>query len=123
MELFVWEKNEEIIAKKKFPSKKVTYIPNGVNLEVFKKEKDFNFFKDIFSIPKNKKVLLYQSRIDIQKNQSFLIDVALSFKSLGRLDEYHFLIVAPVMNEDYLRKMENRIESEGLSSYFSFKLE
>ena len=84
--------NEAIKAKKSLPGKLITYIPNGVNTELFEGEREPDFYKNLLQVDSTKKVLLYQSRIDGQKNQNFLIDIAIELQKMNCLDSYHFFI-------------------------------
>jgi glycosyltransferase involved in cell wall biosynthesis len=113
-------KNEEILAKKSLPKKHVAYIPNGVDLNLFNTKIDKNFYSNLLGISSEKKVLLYQSRIDGQKNQIQLIHVAHELKKLGLEDNYHFYINGPVMNESYFKNMKHQAKELGVEKQISF---
>ena len=113
--------NEAIKAKESLPNKLITYIPNGVNTELFEGEKEPDFYPNLLKINPEKKVLLYQSRIDGQKNQNFLIDIAIELQKINCLDSYHFFINGPVMNEEYYQNMKSRAMDLNISQYFSFE--
>lgn len=113
-------KNEELKAKEAQPGKHISYIPNGVDLNLFNEEKDKNFYSKLLNISEDKKVLLYQSRIDGQKNQKQLVHVASEMKKLGEEENYHFYINGPVMNETYFDEMKRLAHSLGVEKMMSF---
>lgn len=113
-------KNEEIKAKEALPNKSISYIPNGVDPNLFDVKVDRTFYSKLLGIGEDKKVLLYQSRIDGQKNQKQLIHVASELKNISDEDIYHFYINGPVMNEAYFNEMKQLAYSLGVERMITF---
>jgi glycosyltransferase involved in cell wall biosynthesis len=103
--------NEYLSTKEKFPDKIVEYLPNGVNIDKFKSQKE-NDFREKYSIPKDEKIILCVSRIDYQKNQEMLVDLLAVLQ--GKKEKIHLLLIGPVTSEAYLEKIQSKITLHNL---------
>ena len=101
--------NEYTIAQKKYPDKKVIYLPNGVDLSKFNTFTNTNFRKK-YNIPENSSLISCISRIDYQKNQLLLI------KLLTKIKSYHLLLVGPITSENYYQQIIREIEKNDLQN-------
>ena len=95
-----------------YPRKKIAYIPNGVDVEIFEREPDLDFRKE-FSIPNDRKLILCVSRIDPQKNQMSLLHLLQSLVSKG--ENVHLALVGFITNEDYLKQIKQLALDMGLN--------
>jgi glycosyltransferase involved in cell wall biosynthesis len=64
----------------------VVYLPNGVDLKRFRKNKDSEKeFRELYGIPKNKKVVLYLGRISFEKKLDKLLEAFRRIEKKDRL--------------------------------------
>ena len=91
-------RNELRPAVSRYPEKRVEYIPNGVDAARFSKECN-NDFRQKYSIPRDRRMLLTVARIDYQKNQLSLLDI------LNRLPDAHLVLIGAPTAEWYLEKI------------------
>lgn len=108
--------NEYEIAREKFPDKLVTYLPNGVSPEKFIQPAAINF-RGKYGIADNIPLLLCVSRIDYQKNQKILVNLAEQIRQAG--ENAHIVIIGPPTAEQYYRELREQIELAGLTSRFT----
>lgn len=100
--LVACSKKEANSLKKMFPNKPISIIPNGVD-EVLLNEKindeEILNFKKKFSIPINKKILLFLSRIHPWKGLILLLNVINDMQSEFRNNNWIFLIAGSNEND------------------------
>ena len=98
--------NEYQAAVKKFPDKKVVYLPNGVDVDKFS-NLEAGDFRERYNIKSSSKLLLCVSRIDYQKNQLMLLKLLAELLRKG--EDTHLLLIGPVTAENYYREMDQYI--------------
>ncbi len=103
--------NEYEMMRKAHPSKKVVFIPNGVDFEKFERPADADF-RGRFSIPRTRRLVLCVSRIDPQKNQIALL--SLLDEILKKGEDAHLALVGFVTDKTYLAKIEQAAKDLGL---------
>ncbi len=93
---------------------RVSYLPNGVDLDKFRSG-DGGGFRQKNGIPSDAFLILNISRIDAQKNQLALLE---AFARM-RADRAHarLLLIGPVTQPDYARKLEAFVKDHQLSEY------
>jgi glycosyltransferase involved in cell wall biosynthesis len=95
----------------RYPHKKVLHLPNGVDPDRFAVG-DGKEFRRRHQISLNAYVILTVGRIDPQKNQLFAVEV---LPDIVRMNlSAHMVMVGPVTNEPYMRKLSQRIDAAGL---------
>jgi len=87
-------RKEELLLNRRFPGRRILYLPNGVNCGDFA-EKPPCSPRSEWGIPPERRLLLCISRIDYQKNQKILLEV------LRRDPECHLLLIGPVTSPRY----------------------
>jgi glycosyltransferase involved in cell wall biosynthesis len=105
--LCVGQKEQEQ-TQRRYPDKRVLYLPNGVNAQRFATG-DRNAFRAKFGIPADVFLILTVGRIDPQKNQ------LLAVKALQNIDA-HLVLVGHVTNPDYDARLATEIGNLGLSN-------
>ena len=93
--------NEYQATSAKYPDKQVAYLPNGVDTERFNRQVSFDF-RDKYGIGRDTELLLCVSRIDYQKNQMLLIDLASKLKI--EKENFHLVLIGPVTADTYLEE-------------------
>lgn len=89
----------------------VKIIPNGMNLKNFEILPEKGNFKEKFNIPKDKKLILFLSRINIKKGLDLLLP---AFKEiLSKRNDCILVLAGP--DDGYLNETKLFIESESLS--------
>jgi glycosyltransferase involved in cell wall biosynthesis len=100
---------EQKLARQRFPGQRTEYLPNGVDFSRFSCGNGSRF-RQKYGIHGEARVLLNVGRIDPQKNQTFLIPL------LARLirsePQTHLILIGPVTNLDYLRRLRELILEE-----------
>jgi len=91
-------KDEYDAMVKKYPEKYIEYLPNGVDIERFKKG-DGESFRKAYDIPQNRFVCLTMARLDVQKNQKGLLEQLPSLLEKNPL--IHLLMIGPATNSEY----------------------
>ena len=109
-------KNELDLFQKKFPKKKAAYIPNGVDTSLFNHIPQTSF-REAYSIPKNKKLLLCVSRIDYQKNQRVLVELIKNLVTSG--EDVHCAIIGFITSFTYFEKLKKDISQWELENRFT----
>jgi glycosyltransferase involved in cell wall biosynthesis len=104
--------NEYLSTREKYPDKVVEYLPNGVDIDRFKVEKNSSF-KSKFNIPDNREVILCISRIDSQKNQEILLDLLKILRD--RKENIHLVLIGPVTSQAYFDKLQLKIDRNFLN--------
>ena len=105
-------KNEEKIAKETLPFQSIKYIPNGVNIALFKQKINIDL-KDYLQINKQKKLLLCVARIDYQKNQIILLELLQELNKVSK-GSVHLLLIGAISCEKYYQKIQAKIKEYNL---------
>ena len=89
--------------------KKITVIYNGVGEEFVKKnQKEFSYLYTKYSIPKNKKVLMYVGNLKKHKNLENLLE---AFANLKSKEEYRLILVGKAFkNIDEIEEKEKKLK-------------
>lgn len=93
-----------------FQHPNVQIIPNGMNLSDFKKLPAKNIFREKYSIPKDKKIILFLSRINLKKGLDLLLP---AFKEIASQRNDCLLIMAGP-DDGYLSETERFIKENNL---------
>lgn len=104
-------RNEYEKVSRKFPDKKVFYLPNGVHTSKFE-HADPNAFRKAQGFDEQTSYILCLSRIDYQKNQLLLVRSFARF--LEKHPDYKLVLIGPVTVEAYQRSILSEIEKEGI---------
>jgi glycosyltransferase involved in cell wall biosynthesis len=96
-----------------YPGKRVIFLPNGVDLNRFA-HGDGARFRTEHGIPDGAPMLLTVGRIDPQKNQLMLLEVAA--RLTGGYPDLRLVLVGHVTNEEYRRAFVKEAEDRGLSN-------
>ena len=94
-----------------FQHPNVQIIPNGMNLSDFDKLPAKNTFREKYSIPNDKKIILFLSRINLKKGLDLLLP---AFKEIASKRDDCLLIMAGP-DDGYLIKTEHFIHENDLS--------
>ena len=94
----------------KFQNKSVV-IPCGVNLGEYKQLPAKGAFKNKYPILRDKKYILFLSRIHRKKGLDILID---AFRMLVKEDNDLFLVIAGPDNDNYKREVQNKLKENSL---------
>lgn len=86
-------------------------IPNGLDLNKFVNLPEKGSFKNKYPILKDKKYILFLSRLDKQKGISLLIE---AFRELAQKYSNLFLVIAGPDNVGYKRDIESQLKNYGL---------
>lgn len=100
--------------QQRFPHKKVIHLANGVDPEGFATG-DRVKFRNTYHIPSDAYVIVTIGRIDPQKNQIFAINLLPEMIKLN--PNTHVVIIGPVTNENYNKKLVRKINEKGLESH------
>ncbi|MET3128827.1 glycosyltransferase involved in cell wall biosynthesis [Arcicella rosea] len=88
----------------------VKIVPNGMNLRNFEKLPEKGIFKEKYNIPKDKKLILFLSRINIKKGLDLLLP---AFKTLlAKRTDCILVLAGP--DDGYLSETERFIKTESL---------
>ena len=93
-----------------FQHPNVQIIPNGMNLNDFEHLPAKNVFREKFSIPKDKKIILFLSRINLKKGLDLLLP---AFKEIS-LQRNDVLLIMAGPDDGYLSETEQFIEENNL---------
>jgi glycosyltransferase involved in cell wall biosynthesis len=108
------DQSESERMKKLYPSKRVEFVPNGVDPEPYRNGEGSRFRKD-HGIGDDRKIILNISRIDPQKNQLMAVDVLDRVRQVG--EDAMLVLIGPVTNVEYHAKLEAEIQRKGLSDH------
>lgn len=97
--------------KRHFPGKKICFLPNGVALEKFASETAFDWRREL-KLSAATRLLLNISRIDYQKNQMLLVELAARLKRRG--DDIHVLMIGPPTSGWYYESLRREIRDKRL---------
>lgn len=104
---------EQRQTQQRFRNKRVIHLANGVDPDRFATG-DRDGFRNTYHIPSDAYVIVTVGRIDPQKNQIFAINLLPELVKLNR--ETHVVIIGPVTNENYNKKLARKISEKGLES-------
>ncbi|MDD8043114.1 MAG: glycosyltransferase family 4 protein [Verrucomicrobiota bacterium] len=90
----------------RYPTKRVYYVPNGVDVERFQNAKPDDFLI-AHQIPRDQRIVLCVSRIDFQKNQLMLVRAFERFAETH--PEHHLYLIGPVTVDAYMREIERAL--------------
>lgn len=90
---------EEQLLSKRYPGRRIIYLPNGVNCEEFQHQPDNCSPRREWGIPPERRLVLCISRIDYQKNQGVLLNLLLHDPKC------HVLLIGPVTAPWYHKKI------------------
>ena len=93
-----------------FQHPNVQIIPNGMNLGDFENLPAKNIFREKFSIPQDKKIILFLSRINLKKGLDLLLP---AFKEISSIRNDTILIMAGP-DDGYLAETERFIQENDL---------
>jgi len=101
-------------------TKPIKVIPTGINAEKYKgvtkaKEKKDSFLYEKHPELKDKKILAFAGRIGIEKNITFIIDVADKLK-----DKHHNIALLIAGNGPYLETLKEMVKKRGLEKIVYF---
>ena len=105
---------ERIETQRRYPDKRVVFLPNGVDPERFAKG-DGPRFRHTYGIPADARLLLTVGRIDPQKNQRMAIRVLAELRR--SLPAVHLALIGPVTNEPYADLVRQTIAALGLEEH------
>lgn len=103
--------NEQSQVQRRFPSKYVEWLPNGVDANAFA-HGNRSAFRTKHGIPQSSKLVLCVSRIDYQKNQLALLEM-MSALQANHPDAY-LVLIGPVTIASYRKKIDDEIGKRGL---------
>lgn len=109
-------KNEYEIMRERHPEKEIALIPNGVDFEKFNKRVSANF-RELFGIPNDSKILLCVSRIDYQKNQRSLVELAKTLTDAG--ENIHVVIIGFITSQTYFDALCADVKNSGIQKKFT----
>lgn len=103
--------NEQQAVQKKYPGKRVEWLPNGVDAAHFA-EGNGRAFREMNGISHKSKLILNVGRIDPQKNQLTLLESMPEL--LRRNSDIHLVLIGPVTVESYGVELLNKINAASL---------
>lgn len=109
------EYEKEEVAKFKFNLKNIYVVPNGIKLSEFDSANE-EIFK-IFPFLKNKKYILFLSRINWKKGLDILIP---AFYEISKIYKDIYLLIAGPDNEGYGEKIKKLIKNYGIEDKVIF---
>ena len=97
----------------------IAFIPNGVDIEEFKFMGDPYISKKNLGLKKNKKYILFLSRVHREKGLHYLVNSWV--KIAKKYTEWDLLIVGPIYNEKYFKDSCSIINQSNLKHRVHFK--
>ena len=114
---FTVPKEEEEYFKHKLPLKKSIIIPNGIDPADLNEESPAGYFRNKFNIGKNKKIVLFLSRISWKKGLDTLIPACAEvFKNFPDA----LLVIVGGDDEGYQKNVEDMINKNGIKNNVIF---
>ena len=101
-------REEESLLKQQHPHRRIVYLPNGVDCEKFAAKPDVSPRKE-WHIPDDRHLVLCISRIDYQKNQLILLELA------AKDPLCHLLLIGPVTSSWYRDEIVKQAGELGVS--------
>lgn len=108
---------EKLLARPFISHDRGFIVPNGINLNDYRKSVDLGGFRSKYPETKNKKIILFFSRLNFKKGLDLLID-AYAKITLTR-DDVHLVIAGPD-NEGYGQQVKQWITSHNLNNRVTF---
>lgn len=103
--------NELPAVQERYPGKRVIYLPNGVDLAGFRRVSALDLRRHL-GIAAGRRLLLCVSRIDYQKNQLLLLELAAQCRAAGELVQV--LLIGPVSVPRYYDELKAQARAMGL---------
>jgi glycosyltransferase involved in cell wall biosynthesis len=100
------------------PEDKITIIPNGIDLSEYAELPPKGSFKKKFSIPEDKKIILYLGRIHKIKGIDFLIRAYAHLKNEMNFKDATLVIAGP--DDGYLSEAKSLVHNLGVSNLVMF---
>ena len=110
--------NEYNSMRKIYPKNKVHLLPNSIDIDQFKIQKDNNFRRS-YGIDQNCFVYLISARIDKQKNQLLAIKAFQDLKKTNK--NIHLLIVGNITDLEYYNTIKDYIKNNSLDDHITIK--
>ena len=108
------DSNETGKMRKRYPEKRVEFLPNGVDPAPYQTGDGERFRKE-HGIGPDQRIVLNISRIDPQKNQRLAVEALDQIRRDG--EDAKLVLIGPVTNADYHAKLEADIRDKGLSDH------
>ena len=99
--------NEVEPLRKRYPGKKILYLPNGIDPERFSRRVALDF-REKYAIPRGRLLCCCIARIDYQKNQLALLRAIALLRDRGV--DAGAVLIGPVSAEWYAREMRREID-------------
>jgi len=96
----------------------IAIIPNGVDLEEFSKLPSYEKAKKAIGLKETKRYILFLSRLHRKKGLDLLVESWMRLATSN--SDWDLLVVGPVSDEKYVRKIKKRILSNSLSDRVIF---
>ncbi len=106
-------KGEQLLVQRRYPNKRVEYLPNGVDLTKFRAG-DGARFRRAHDIPPDARLYMTVGRIDPQKNQATAIQALRILRETQ--PNAHWAFMGPVTNETYRQSLLRDIRESGLEN-------
>lgn len=103
---------EQEETQKRYPDKKVLFLPNGVDPDRFA-DGNGRQFRQKYGFAADDFIVLTVGRIDPQKNQSFAVDVYTEL--LKEQPNARLVLIGHVTNDTYFEKLKQKVSENGLS--------
>ena len=104
--------NEEKLLRRRYPGKKILYLPNGIDPERFSRRVEIDF-RERYAIPRDRLLCCCIARIDYQKNQLALLRAVALLRDRGV--DAGAVLIGPVSAEWYAEEMRREIAKLALS--------
>ncbi|MES9665967.1 glycosyltransferase family 4 protein [Bacillus nitratireducens] len=98
-----------LVEKKKISTDKITFIPNGADLDIFKPAQKNNWIREKYGL-QNKFVITYMGAHGLANNLDNLLNVA---KECEDYEDIVFLLIGDGMEKERLKK---RVKGEGINN-------
>lgn len=97
----------------------IAFIPNGIELQEFEVMNVSDVAKTNLGLEKNKKYILFLSRVHPKKGLEFLVNGWIKLAKNNK--EWDLLIVGPIYDETYLDNINGLLSQHGLQNRVHFK--
>ena len=108
--------NELAAVQERYPGKRVIYLPNGVDVEAMRRPSKL-VLRSHLGIPPERRILLCVSRIDYQKNQKLLVELAARCRAAG--EAVHLLLIGPVSVPSYYDELKKQAAGLGVAEWLT----
>jgi len=96
----------------------IALVPNGINLDEFKSMNDKDTAKENLGLEKDKKYILFLSRVHPKKGLEYLVQSWI--KLAKKYKNWDLLIVGPLYDQKYHKKIEDEIVKNNLQDRVHF---